>query len=183
MSHSYECLFMHSFSKDYKHTTMSADSFYWYASVLIFIPWGLLIVAPRWQYTEPVAFGSAIVLLCAAAIFTFKYLTGPTGGGSFLFFSPIFNVADAAITTGVLSILLFQRRFFRDGFVEEQNTSAPIGDENAVDEDFLPEDNMEPSGEDTTAEASEPEPNGQRHDNAGDNTAAEQPTESKQSGD
>jgi signal peptidase II len=47
------------------------------------------------------------------------------GGGSFLFFSPIFNVADAAITVGVVSILLFQRRFFRDGFVEEQN-AAPI---------------------------------------------------------
>ena len=104
------------------------------------------------------------------------------GGGSFLFFSPIFNVADAAITTGVLSILLFQRRFFRDGFVEEQNTSTPIGDENTVDEDFLPEDSIEKSGEDATAEATEPEPDGQRHDNAGDNAAAEQPTESKQSG-
>lgn len=42
------------------------------------------------------------------------------GGGTALFFSPIFNVADAAITTGVLSILLFQRRFFRDGFAEEK---------------------------------------------------------------
>lgn len=42
------------------------------------------------------------------------------GGGTVLFFSPIFNVADAAITTGVLSILLFQRRFFRDGFVKDK---------------------------------------------------------------
>ena len=45
------------------------------------------------------------------------------GGEDYLFFSPIFNVADAAITTGVLIILLFQRRFFRDGF-EEPKTMA-----------------------------------------------------------
>jgi hypothetical protein len=37
-----------------------------------------------------------------------------------LFFSPIFNVADASITSGVLSILLFQRRFFKDGFMEDK---------------------------------------------------------------
>lgn len=36
------------------------------------------------------------------------------GGDSFLFFSPIFNLADASITIGVLIILLFQRRFFRE---------------------------------------------------------------------
>lgn len=109
MSHSYECLFMHSFSKDFKHTTMSADSFYWYASVLIFIPWGLLIVAPRWQYTEPVAFGSAIVLLCAAAIFTFKYLTGPTGGGSFLSLEGFENLfrSKEMLLTGWLNYLSF----------------------------------------------------------------------------
>lgn len=88
---------------------MSADSFYWYASVLIFIPWGLLIVAPRWQYTEPVAFGSAIVLLCAAAIFTFKYLTGPTGGGSFLSLEGFENLfrSKEMLLTGWLNYLSF----------------------------------------------------------------------------
>ncbi len=39
------------------------------------------------------------------------------GGKPFLFFSPIFNVADVAITTGVLSLIVFYRKFF---FVEEQ---------------------------------------------------------------
>jgi signal peptidase II len=34
------------------------------------------------------------------------------GGDSFVFFNPIFNFADAAITCGVLSILIFQKRFF-----------------------------------------------------------------------
>ncbi|NLR79412.1 lipoprotein signal peptidase [Chitinophaga eiseniae] len=34
------------------------------------------------------------------------------GGDYFVFFRPVFNVADAAISTGVISILLFQKRFF-----------------------------------------------------------------------
>lgn len=32
-------------------------------------------------------------------------------GQSFIFFRPVFNIADASITTGVLSILLFQKRY------------------------------------------------------------------------
>lgn len=34
------------------------------------------------------------------------------GGEDFEFFRPIFNLADAAISTGVIAILLFQKRFF-----------------------------------------------------------------------
>lgn len=34
-------------------------------------------------------------------------------GEKFLFFKPVFNVADSAITIGVLNIILFQRSFFR----------------------------------------------------------------------
>ena len=54
--------------------------------------------------------------------FPIKYIEFPQwlGGETWLFFSPIFNVADASITSGVLSILLFQRQFFRDGFMEEK---------------------------------------------------------------
>ena len=62
------------------------------------------------------------------------------GGGSFLFFSPIFNVADAAIATGVLSILIFQRRFFRDGFVETEKTLPVPTDEIAAETASQPED-------------------------------------------
>ena len=35
------------------------------------------------------------------------------GGESFLFFSPIFNLADSYITIGVLYMLLFQRKYFK----------------------------------------------------------------------
>lgn len=34
------------------------------------------------------------------------------GGDHFIFFRPVFNVADSAITIGVLSLLIFQRQFF-----------------------------------------------------------------------
>jgi signal peptidase II len=35
------------------------------------------------------------------------------GGESFQFFSPIFNIADASISTGVISLLVFQKSFFK----------------------------------------------------------------------
>lgn len=41
------------------------------------------------------------------------------GGSYFQFFRPVFNIADAAITIGVLSILIFQKSFF-----EEKNAPA-----------------------------------------------------------
>ena len=34
------------------------------------------------------------------------------GGNHFQFFRPVFNIADSAISVGVISILLFHRRFF-----------------------------------------------------------------------
>jgi signal peptidase II len=36
------------------------------------------------------------------------------GGESLVFFRPVFNLADSAITCGVLSILFFQKKMFRD---------------------------------------------------------------------
>jgi signal peptidase II len=36
------------------------------------------------------------------------------GGDNFLFFSPVFNIADSSIFIGVVTILLFQRRYFSE---------------------------------------------------------------------
>lgn len=44
------------------------------------------------------------------------------GGKSFEFFRPVFNVADAAISTGVISILIFHREIFRQ---QDQEGPAP----------------------------------------------------------
>jgi signal peptidase II len=35
------------------------------------------------------------------------------GGKPFEFFSPIFNIADASISVGVITLLIFQKRFFK----------------------------------------------------------------------
>ncbi len=53
------------------------------------------------------------------------------GGEDFLFFRPVFNLADAAITVGVISLLLFQKNFFRN--VDESKTE--VGQPVAVTED------------------------------------------------
>lgn len=37
----------------------------------------------------------------------------PQKGDPFIFFRPVFNIADSAITTGVLIILLFQRKYLK----------------------------------------------------------------------
>jgi signal peptidase II len=48
------------------------------------------------------------------------------GGESFLFFSPVFNIADSSIFVGVVAILIFQRRFFNEKEEEfESSTSHP----------------------------------------------------------
>jgi signal peptidase II len=43
------------------------------------------------------------------------------GGQSFIFFRPVFNVADSSISIGVFIILLNQKRFFKH-LVEEKST-------------------------------------------------------------
>ena len=49
------------------------------------------------------------------------------GGDYFLFFSPVFNIADSSIFVGVVVILLFQKRFFKEKS-EADETSADGGD-------------------------------------------------------
>jgi len=36
------------------------------------------------------------------------------GGQQFIFFRPVFNIADSSITLGILSILIFQKHFFKE---------------------------------------------------------------------
>jgi signal peptidase II len=43
------------------------------------------------------------------------------GGEEFLFFRPVFNIADTAITIGVILILLFQKKYFKEDIVEEES--------------------------------------------------------------
>nr|WP_321453635.1 lipoprotein signal peptidase [uncultured Carboxylicivirga sp.] len=36
------------------------------------------------------------------------------GGNTFIFFRPVFNIADSSITIGIVSILIFQKKFFKE---------------------------------------------------------------------
>jgi signal peptidase II len=57
------------------------------------------------------------------------------GGKPFTFFRPIFNIADAAISTGVISILVFQRKFFKrkdETTNSTVETQALVNDESQV---------------------------------------------------
>jgi signal peptidase II len=51
------------------------------------------------------------------------------GGDEFEFFSAIFNVADASISIGVITLLLFQKRFFKKKSSDENNTVVETGTE------------------------------------------------------
>ncbi len=51
------------------------------------------------------------------------------GGDSFVFFRPIFNIADASITIGVFSLILFNRSFFTQ---EEEDLSEDVHEGNPI---------------------------------------------------
>jgi signal peptidase II len=58
------------------------------------------------------------------------------GGDRFEFFSPIFNIADASISVGVITLFVFQKRFFKKKHTEETHptveTSTEISDKMQV---------------------------------------------------
>jgi signal peptidase II len=57
------------------------------------------------------------------------------GGDEFEFFRPVFNIADMAISTGVITILVFQNTFFKKQEVEKHNTivtNSQVNDKNQI---------------------------------------------------
>jgi signal peptidase II len=58
------------------------------------------------------------------------------GGEDFEFFSPIFNIADASISIGVITLLVFQKRFFKKRETAELHptveTNAGVSDKMEV---------------------------------------------------
>ncbi len=49
------------------------------------------------------------------------------GGEAFQFFRPIFNIADAAISVGIITIIVFQKRFFKQRNVINEHHTVETG--------------------------------------------------------
>jgi len=75
----------------------------------------------------PFLFGKVVDML----YFPFINTTWPDwvpvwGGEPFRFFKPVFNIADSSIFTGVTSILLFHRNFFKDEDALKKKEEAKV---------------------------------------------------------
>ena len=42
------------------------------------------------------------------------------GGEQFIFFRPVFNIADSSITTGVITLIVFQKKFYSKELPKEE---------------------------------------------------------------
>jgi signal peptidase II len=51
------------------------------------------------------------------------------GGEDFIFFRPVFNIADSSITTGIFLVLIFYRKFFAE---TTEKKKAEIVEETAM---------------------------------------------------
>lgn len=57
------------------------------------------------------------------------------GGDPFIFFRPVFNIADSAITVGIFSILLFYRKHFNQLELKSEETNEELSEEENNSED------------------------------------------------
>ncbi len=79
------------------------------------------------------------------------------GGRDFIFFRPVFNLADTSITVGVLMLLIFQRRYFqKEGHgirpKEEAASEDDTTENTAAEKAEVPEEQPEHDSEDTKKE-------------------------------
>jgi signal peptidase II len=48
------------------------------------------------------------------------------GGEEFIFFRPVFNIADASISIGVIMILIYQKRYFKEEIKEQPSLNSEV---------------------------------------------------------
>ena len=72
------------------------------------------------------------------------------GGQELLFFRPVFNIADSSITVGVITILFFQRKFFRS-LEENEKKEKESSESDQVASEVVVTDSETPSSRDTAS--------------------------------
>lgn len=78
-------------------------------------PWMLATIFPESGGYAPLFFGKVVDMFYAPIIQTTLPEWIPVRGGTeFIFFRPVFNIADAAISVGVMLLLVFYRKFWKD---------------------------------------------------------------------
>ena len=97
---------------------------------------GLAELFPEGGGYAPFLFGKVVDMLYFPMIDTRLPEWIPVWGGErFQFFKPVFNIADTAISTGVISLLLFHRKFLRHAGKNEHDGASPVIDpSSATDE-------------------------------------------------
>lgn len=76
------------------------------------------------EYQGGYLYGRVVDMLYFPIIETYYPAWFPLKAGQpFTFFSPVFNLADAAISTGVISIIVFQKKYFKH---EELSTNSNL---------------------------------------------------------
>ncbi len=94
---------------------------------------GLATMFPAEGGYAPLLFGKVVDMLYFPLIDTTLPNGFPIWGGQrFEFFRPVFNISDAAISTGVISLLVFHRRIFKsrheleDQATQESHPDKPV---------------------------------------------------------
>ncbi|MEO6686039.1 MAG: lipoprotein signal peptidase [Dyadobacter sp.] len=99
---------------------------------------GLATMFPAEGGYAPFLFGKVVDMLYFPVVDTTFPSSFPIWGGErFQFFRPVFNISDASISTGVISLLLFHRRIFKSKPADELTTENQVMQHNIAGETSL----------------------------------------------
>jgi signal peptidase II len=92
------------------------------------------------EYTGLWLQGRVVDMLYFPVIHTHYPEWSPINAGQeFIFFSPVFNLADTAISIGIISILVFQKRFFKKQLEGQDNKPTVTENTMANNDEITPD--------------------------------------------